>query len=127
MGRRYVDVLLPPGMRQCAWLFSFFSCSGDHRDLHSFLHDALPICHGQGTRGPHIERGGYDASSYPRSEEHTSELQSPCNLVCRLLLVKKKLTTYGYDAPKNGSVAADDGVSPSRVQIEERRHCRSRR
>src|SRR5256885_3822027 len=27
-----------------------------------------------------------------RSEEHTSELQSPCNLVCRLLLVKKKKT-----------------------------------
>src|SRR5256885_3711948 len=31
----------------------------------------------------HFERGG-------RSEEHTSELQSPCNLVCRLLLEKKK-------------------------------------
>src|SRR2546426_5385955 len=29
-----------------------------------------------------------------RSEEHTSELQSPCNLVCRLLLEKKK---YGFD------------------------------
>src|SRR5256885_12825508 len=28
-----------------------------------------------------------------RSEEHTSELQSPCNLVCRLLLEKKKHTT----------------------------------
>src|SRR5256885_8473628 len=28
-----------------------------------------------------------------RSEEHTSELQSPCNLVCRLLLEKKKTTT----------------------------------
>src|SRR2546426_9310257 len=27
-----------------------------------------------------------------RSEEHTSELQSPCNLVCRLLLEKKKTT-----------------------------------
>src|SRR5256885_9386724 len=27
---------------------------------------------------------------WPRSEEHTSELQSPCNLVCRLLLEKKK-------------------------------------
>src|SRR5256885_13905062 len=27
---------------------------------------------------------------FPRSEEHTSELQSPCNLVCRLLLEKKK-------------------------------------
>src|SRR5256885_14727635 len=31
-----------------------------------------------------------------RSEEHTSELQSPCNLVCRLLLEKKK-TTQQYD------------------------------
>src|SRR2546426_3182429 len=29
-----------------------------------------------------------------RSEEHTSELQSPCNLVCRLLLEKKKQTMY---------------------------------
>src|SRR2546426_6711129 len=29
-------------------------------------------------------------SPAPRSEEHTSELQSPCNLVCRLLLEKKK-------------------------------------
>src|SRR2546426_7878331 len=31
----------------------------------------------------------------PRSEEHTSELQSPCNLVCRLLLEKKK--EHGID------------------------------
>src|SRR5256885_5403938 len=30
-------------------------------------------------------------TSFPRSEEHTSELQSPCNLVCRLLLEKKNL------------------------------------
>src|SRR2546426_7441124 len=29
-----------------------------------------------------------------RSEEHTSELQSPCNLVCRLLLEKKKNTRF---------------------------------
>src|SRR5256885_7790511 len=29
-----------------------------------------------------------------RSEEHTSELQSPCNLVCRLLLEKKKNIIY---------------------------------
>src|SRR5256885_11509426 len=29
-----------------------------------------------------------------RSEEHTSELQSPCNLVCRLLLEKKKNNTH---------------------------------
>src|SRR5256885_3241433 len=33
-----------------------------------------------------------------RSEEHTSELQSPCNLVCRLLLEKKKNTNYIIDA-----------------------------
>src|ERR1022692_5067698 len=30
-----------------------------------------------------------EAGQLPRSEEHTSELQSPCNLVCRLLLEKK--------------------------------------
>src|SRR5256885_1644869 len=30
----------------------------------------------------------------PRSEEHTSELQSPCNLVCRLLLEKKNRQHY---------------------------------
>src|ERR1039457_5419106 len=31
----------------------------------------------------------YQRAQYTRSEEHTSELQSPCNLVCRLLLEKK--------------------------------------
>src|SRR5256885_3195620 len=30
-------------------------------------------------------------TEHPRSEEHTSELQSPCNLVCRLLLEKKNI------------------------------------
>src|SRR2546426_5895736 len=38
-----------------------------------------------------------------RSEEHTSELQSPCNLVCRLLLEKKKKThktSTGAHAPR---------------------------
>src|SRR5256885_7728162 len=33
-----------------------------------------------------------------RSEEHTSELQSPCNLVCRLLLEKKKKTQVIHNA-----------------------------
>src|SRR5256885_11919673 len=32
----------------------------------------------------------YLITGFGRSEEHTSELQSPCNLVCRLLLEKKK-------------------------------------
>src|SRR5688500_19824391 len=34
--------------------------------------------------------GAFAAGREPRSEEHTSELQSPCNLVCRLLLEKKQ-------------------------------------
>src|SRR5256885_12737181 len=37
-----------------------------------------------------------DARQLLRSEEHTSELQSPCNLVCRLLLEKKKKTKSIY-------------------------------
>src|SRR5256885_9271103 len=36
---------------------------------------------------------GRSSVTTPRSEEHTSELQSPCNLVCRLLLEKKKMHT----------------------------------
>src|SRR5688500_19418532 len=41
-----------------------------------------------------LRRATSGASPASRSEEHTSELQSPCNLVCRLLLEKKKQTTY---------------------------------
>src|SRR5256885_9985352 len=37
--------------------------------------------------------GTRERCQVPRSEEHTSELQSPCNLVCRLLLEKKKRPT----------------------------------
>src|SRR5256885_9061436 len=39
--------------------------------------------------GARRRRGGH-GPGVGRSEEHTSELQSPCNLVCRLLLEKKK-------------------------------------
>src|SRR5256885_7319273 len=35
-----------------------------------------------------------------RSEEHTSELQSPCNLVCRLLLEKKKKLSSHLSQPR---------------------------
>src|SRR5256885_7013040 len=38
-----------------------------------------------------------------RSEEHTSELQSPCNLVCRLLLEKKNPTRVGWAGPGGAS------------------------
>src|SRR5256885_9050028 len=40
-----------------------------------------------------------------RSEEHTSELQSPCNLVCRLLLVKKTQTALGAHRARLPSAA----------------------
>src|SRR5256885_7297032 len=43
------------------------------------------VCGGQ-------TRLGRSAIVLRRSEEHTSEPQSPCNLVCRLLLVKKKIS-----------------------------------
>src|SRR2546426_7449398 len=39
----------------------------------------------------------------PRSEEHTSELQSPCNLVCRLLLEKKKKQQKTITEPTQNS------------------------
>src|SRR5256885_9470017 len=39
-----------------------------------------------------------------RSEEHTSELQSPCNLVCRLLLEKKKIIKETVGHPRDTPV-----------------------
>src|SRR2546426_5470392 len=43
-----------------------------------------------------------------RSEEHTSELQSPCNLVCRLLLEKKKKTTDKFSISSRVSTVPKD-------------------
>src|SRR2546426_6463562 len=40
----------------------------------------------------------YQVATGGRSEEHTSELQSPCNLVCRLLLEKKKTKSNSVNA-----------------------------
>src|SRR5438067_5048268 len=69
------------------------------------LHDALPISGGAGRGDPDLDRGrrrervlpSRGLSALPvlhhrarRSEEHTSELQSRFDLVCRLLLEKKK-------------------------------------
>src|SRR5688500_19212406 len=44
-------------------------------------------------KGSRRVRSNLSAPRRRRSEEHTSELQSPCNLVCRLLLEKKKQET----------------------------------
>src|SRR2546426_4478364 len=50
-------------------------------------------------RDEHHEPAGRKAG---RSEEHTSELQSPCNLVCRLLLEKKKIRNPVLRPPARG-------------------------
>src|SRR5256885_3114493 len=42
-------------------------------------------------------RGAGPGRISERSEEHTSELQSPCNLVCRLLLEKKKKLVMAFE------------------------------
>src|SRR5256885_10105894 len=49
----------------------------------------IMLLHGQ-TRPGVARSNAAAADNGIRSEEHTSELQSPCNLVCRLLLAKKK-------------------------------------
>src|SRR5438034_4553332 len=68
------------------------------------LHDALPISRGA-ERAQRVARHGQrdrpcrradrrDAARLRRSEEHTSELQSHSDLVCRLLLEKKNIAIY---------------------------------
>src|SRR5258708_37809136 len=90
--------------------FFFFNDTATTEIYTLSLHDALPICarrvlsgdhqhHGWGTGNrPHPSRCRQefrrqrlaDIEMDARSEEHTSELQSPDHLVCRLLLEKKK-------------------------------------
>src|SRR6266566_4731452 len=48
----------------------------------------------EGLEEPEIDFWCTHELTVSRSEEHTSELQSPCNLVCRLLLEKKKKKLY---------------------------------
>src|SRR5205807_9457861 len=106
-------VMILSSLRPRHYLLSFLQCHRPPRALHSFptrrssdLHwwpsdSAIASTDYEGRAGcinlGHCTGGcaqGAKASSdityWPRSEEHTSELQSPCNLVCRLLLEKKK-------------------------------------
>src|SRR2546430_13517015 len=77
-----------------------------------------------GHRG-HRDRAepGYQEQHGPRSEEHTSELQSQSNLVCRLLLEKKKrlVPTAGYGLDVSAKIA---NVRARQTQdTEDCRHC----
>src|SRR5262249_62350330 len=108
---RTPTVLYPPvtAAASCAYLahlFSFFNDTPTTEIYTLSLHDALPISPGydndleQGCRAlarlrdwaPLMRCAGPPSARQrgPRSEEHTSELQSLTNLVCRLLLEKKK-------------------------------------
>src|SRR5256885_7314567 len=73
-----------------------------------------------------------------RSEEHTSELQSPCNLVCRLLLEKQQSEYFHVPVPGIGPFEIEQKetiklrtkhhrVMPYRQAIEERRPTRAER
>src|SRR5438067_3645238 len=84
------------------FIYLFFYCSGDHRDLHSFPTRRSSDLPDQLAADRAVQPGGHtepnEARRCPpvvcpaglRSEEHTSELQSRFDLVCRLLLEKKK-------------------------------------
>src|SRR5256885_17248410 len=86
-------------------LFFFFNDTATTEIYTLSLHDALPISAGSRDRArsasrdrprrrrDSVSRGCRACGTRVRSEEHTSELQSPCNLVCRLLLEKKKKIT----------------------------------
>src|SRR5256885_7210532 len=79
--------------------FFFFNDTATTEIYTLSLHDALPISLGRGIHARPVRRAARLGDGWRgvraleralRSEEHTSELQSPCNLVCRLLLEKKK-------------------------------------
>src|SRR5256885_10881570 len=80
-------------------LFLFFFNDTATTEIYTLsLHDALPICRVAAAGAALNVPGGHllpirRIAADRRSEEHTSELQSPCNLVCRLLLEKKKTTS----------------------------------
>src|SRR5258708_26369884 len=82
-----------------AFSFFFFNDTATTEIYTLSLHDALPICQGV-CHAPFpisdddislVDNAGWFIE---RSEEHTSELQSPDHLVCRLLLEKKKTNSF---------------------------------
>src|SRR5256885_13247788 len=77
----------PPRSTLFPYTTLFRSIMGDQH------HGPLRAAHGIDAFGHNFHRINIEAGVgliENRSEEHTSELQSPCNLVCRLLLEKKK-------------------------------------
>src|SRR2546426_7647120 len=69
---------------------------------------------GRGSRPRSCPRANLALRS--RSEEHTSELQSPCNLVCRLLLEKKK-KIKAHNSRRNSRVDARKRTASSEDHV----------
>src|SRR3977135_4748378 len=84
------------------FLFFFFFKDTATPEIYTLsLHDALPICSGlaSATAAEQIrKRDAGGENLLRRSEEHTSELQSRYNIVCRLLLEKKKRLAPSFRA-----------------------------
>src|SRR5436190_24110270 len=96
VARRHITI----DFNQCNFFakFDFFFNETATTEIYTLsLHDALPICSSCGSArrgfGTETARSARATRSFrSRSEEHTSELQSHSDLVCRLLLEKKKPT-----------------------------------
>src|SRR5207249_10881670 len=92
----------------CFFFYSFFFFFNDTATTEIYtlsLHDALPISVAaleglEGARAGDVGRGRELLRAEERSEEHTSELQSRFDLVCRLLLEKKKKKIKKYSTIK---------------------------
>src|SRR5256885_4198034 len=90
------------------FFFFFFNDTATTEIYTLSLHDALPIFPRVTAGLPSellIQRPDIRSAEaqLARSEEHTSELQSPCNLVCRLLLEKKKTFVQELFRPTRGA------------------------
>src|SRR5579863_7405540 len=90
--QRARDVVLFFGHAWAILLSLFFFNDTATTEIYTLsLHDALPICERRAKPPSSCASCTGSASAGDRrSEEHTSELQSPVHLVCRLLLEKKK-------------------------------------
>src|SRR5699024_12824607 len=93
--------LSSPVMHMLEWVLFFLEAHGDLRALHSFptrRSSDLSVCVGVfGTITTLVPTFSFSVGSNTtekRSEEHTSELQSRFDLVCRLLLEKKKCANW---------------------------------
>src|SRR5690606_41761611 len=99
---------LPICFTPCTRASSFFFTATPTTEIYTLsLHDALPILHLEPLHllqllpGPAVPR--QEPGGVRRSEEHTSELQSRENLVCRLLLEKKKKTSARNESSRHDS------------------------